>query len=74
MGRARKKRTGLRLEMDCRDSVSLLKGLNSVFGIIAEGKVSFFESGMDNKQAVIRYRGEKTDNTLDFPKRLEHGT
>tara|TARA_R110000824_G_scaffold79674_1_gene200594 strand:- start:1623 stop:1847 length:225 start_codon:yes stop_codon:yes gene_type:complete len=74
MGRAKKKRTGLRLEMDCRDSTSLLKGLNAVFGIIAEGKVSFFEAGMDNKNALIRYRGEKSDNTLEFPPRLEHGT
>jgi len=80
MGKIRTKRATLSLTMEARDSVNLLKGLNSVFSAVCEGamcegeKNENFETGIDNPSAKIRYQGnfkKSQDNLLYFEDSLK---
>ena len=80
MGKIRTKRSTLAITMEARDSVNLLKGLNSVFSTVCEGamcegvKYEYFETGRDNPSAKIRYRGnfkKSQDNLLYFEDSLK---
>ena len=80
MGKIRNKRATLSLTMEARDSVNLLKGLNSVFTNVCEGamcegaKNENFEVGLDNPASQIRYQGnfkKSQDNLLYFEDSLK---
>ena len=80
MAKIRNKRATLSLTLEARDSVNLLKGLNSVFSAVCEGamceghKNESFSAGIANPNTKIRYQGhfkKQQGNLLYFDESLK---